>query len=159
LNRFYKKNILIKEYWCINKFYWLKLTFCFYLKKKILVSVSFFFKRFTMSNAPNPLDTVIVPVHLKKVNFYKDEKKLHCGYVKIEREDHTLGNIIHHKISQNRKVIFSGYKKTHPLENFILLKIMTDGTLSPLRALENVLYEIYSELSLLEDITKAKLKN
>ncbi|AFP65318.1 ring-box protein 11 (nucleomorph) [Chroomonas mesostigmatica CCMP1168] len=110
-----------------------------------------------MSNTPNPLDAITVPASLKKINYYKDEKKLNCGYIKIEREDHTLGNIIHKNILKNKFVVFSGYKKTHPLEYFILFKIITDGNISPLTAFENVLQDIYIQLSQLETETKMEI--
>lgn len=105
-----------------------------------------------MSNSPNPLESIVLPENLDKIVYYVDEKIENCCYFKIEKEDHTLGNIIHCKLLKEYHVVFSGYKRTHPLEHFIFIKIVTDGSLSPLIILDSVLKDVYIELSCLENI-------
>jgi DNA-directed RNA polymerase II subunit RPB11 len=104
-----------------------------------------------MSNAPNPLESIILPENLKKITYYRDEKIKNCGYFKIEKEDHTIGNLLHSKISKEKHVTFSGYKKIHPLEHYIFLKIITDGFFSPIEVFDTILKDLYIELSFLED--------
>jgi DNA-directed RNA polymerase II subunit RPB11 len=105
-----------------------------------------------MSNAPNALESILLPENLQKIIFYQDEKIKNCGYFKIEKEDHTIGNLLHSKISKENHVIFSGYKKMHPLEHYIFIKIITDGFYSPIEIIDIVLKNLYIELSLLEDL-------
>jgi len=104
-----------------------------------------------MSNTPNVLESLILPEVLQKIIFYKDENNKNCGFFKIEKEDHSLGYLLHSKLSKEKNVVFSGYKKPHPLEHFIYLKIITDGLFSPKEALDSVLKDLYIELSFLED--------
>mmetsp|Transcript_12574 Transcript_12574/g.32439 ORF Transcript_12574/g.32439 Transcript_12574/m.32439 type:complete len:107 (+) Transcript_12574:261-581(+) len=104
-----------------------------------------------MSNTPNALESLVLPETSQKITFYKDEKNKNCGYFKIEKEDHTLGHLIHSKLSKEKNVIFSGYKRPHPLEHFIYLKIVTDGVFSPKDAFDSVLKDLYIEFSYLED--------
>jgi DNA-directed RNA polymerase II subunit RPB11 len=104
-----------------------------------------------MSNAPNPLESLVLPETLQKITFYKDENNVNCVYFKIEKEDHTLGNLIHSKLLKENHVLFSGYKRTHPLDHFIFFKIITDGFISPVEAFDSVLKDLYIELSYIED--------
>ena len=70
---------------------------------------------------------------------------------RIFKEDHTIGNIIHHKLLDLKGVIFCAYKKPHPLEQFIILKIVTDEKITPLQALDSCLKDLYIELSVIEE--------
>jgi DNA-directed RNA polymerase II subunit RPB11 len=104
-----------------------------------------------MSNIPNPLDSILVPENKKKIKIFKKMENENCCYYKIEREDHTLGNLLHSQLLSDKNVLFSGYKKPHPLEHFIILKLITDGKISPNQALDSALKDLYIKLSLIED--------
>ncbi len=105
-----------------------------------------------MSNFPNPLDSVIIPEKKQKLSFLQDKNLKNCGFFKIEREDHTLGNIIHSQLLKNENVLFCGYKRPHPLEHFIIIRIITTGYISPLKAFDIALKDLYIELSYLGDL-------
>mmetsp|Transcript_39352 Transcript_39352/g.80611 ORF Transcript_39352/g.80611 Transcript_39352/m.80611 type:complete len:112 (-) Transcript_39352:3093-3428(-) len=104
-----------------------------------------------MSNLPSPLDSIVVPEKKEKLKFYWDENIKNCGFFKVEREDHTLGNVIFSQLLKDKNVIFCGYKRPHPLEHFIIIKIMTTNEISPLKAFDSALKDLYIELSFLED--------
>jgi DNA-directed RNA polymerase II subunit RPB11 len=105
-----------------------------------------------MSNIPNPLDSILLPENRKKIKILKDTEIKNCHFYKIEREDHTLGNLIHSQLLNDKNILFSGYRKPHPLEHFIIFKIITDGTVSPNEALDCALKDIYIELTQIEDL-------
>jgi DNA-directed RNA polymerase II subunit RPB11 len=44
--------------------------------------------------------------------------------VTIYAEDHTLGNSLRHQLLQDSRVRFAGYKKPHPLEEYIEVKVL-----------------------------------
>jgi len=44
--------------------------------------------------------------------------------VTIYAEDHTLGNSLRHQLLQDSRVRFAGYKKPHPLEEYIEVKVI-----------------------------------
>ena len=52
---------------------------------------------------------------------YKDDTKIaNAGTFTIKNHDHTLGNLIKNELLLDKKnVLFSGYKKPHPLESSI----------------------------------------
>lgn len=58
---------------------------------------------------------------------YTDDLKIpNAGSFKILNEDHTLGNLLKDEILTDvSQVIFAGYKKPHPLEKHVILKIQT----------------------------------
>ena len=58
---------------------------------------------------------------------YKDDTRIpNAGTFKIKEEDHTLGNLLKDELLRDKKnVLFSGYKKPHPLEKYIEVKIQT----------------------------------
>ena len=69
-----------------------------------------------------------------KIKIKKDKNFPYCNYFRITGEDHTIGNILHHKLVRMKEVIFCAYKKPHPLENFIVLKIVTKDNMTPIQA-------------------------
>ena len=48
------------------------------------------------------------------------------------------------------QILFAGYKVPHPLHPYFLLKIQTDGTLTPAAALEQAATKLIGTLSSLE---------
>merc|ERR1712093_771346 len=63
---------------------------------------------------------------------YKDDQKQRfTGAALIQGQDHTLGNVLRHQLLQDGKVRFAGYKKPHPLEEKIEIKVQTNGETAP----------------------------
>nr|UXY87000.1 DNA-directed RNA polymerase II complex subunit Rpb11 [Cryptomonas paramecium] len=87
----------------------------------------------------------------KKIEFHKDNNNLNHGSFRIKNEDHTIGNLIQKQLLKHPDVIFSGYKKFHPLEKYIFLKIITNGHKTPIQVLDSVLKDLYIQFSLLEE--------
>lgn len=52
-----------------------------------------------------------------------DSRQRHTGTLTIKEEDHTLGNIVRYQLLQDPRVRFAGYKKPHPLEEYIEVKV------------------------------------
>lgn len=68
----------------------------------------------------------------------------------IIEEDHTIGNMVRMNLSNDSRVLFAGYRKTHPAVQRIELKIRTDGTITPAEALDNTLSEVVLRLQEIE---------
>jgi DNA-directed RNA polymerase subunit L len=49
----------------------------------------------------------------------------------IQDQDHTLGNCLRYQLLQDSRVRFAGYKKAHPLEEKIEIKVQTNGEIAP----------------------------
>ncbi|CAJ0829277.1 10524_t:CDS:2 [Entrophospora sp. SA101] len=56
---------------------------------------------------------------------HQDNRVENAATFDIQKEDHTMGNLIRHKLLQEPHVIFAGYKVPHPLENNIFLRVQT----------------------------------
>lgn len=89
-----------------------------------------------------------------KIKWKTDPFVPNLGLFRIINEDHTIGNVIHHRLLLLKDVIFCAYKKPHPLEHFIIVKIVTNGKLTPTQALDCSLKDLYIELSLIEEALK-----
>ena len=50
----------------------------------------------------------------------------------------------------DKAVIFAGYKVPHPLEPYFLLKVQTNGTISPSQALKNSCIAVIATVTNLE---------
>lgn len=78
-----------------------------------------------------------------------------AAIIKIEREDHTLANMLRAQLAKDERVIFAAYKVEHPLFANFVLRIQTDEDYSPRDALKNACLSLISEL----DIVKTKFKD
>lgn len=82
----------------------------------------------------------VVPEGVKRVAHARDTRVEHAATLTIQREDHTVGNLLRCSLLRDREVTFAGYKIPHPLEYRMLVKVQTRGRRSPkqvsIRALE-----------------------
>lgn len=91
---------------------------------------------------------------------------MNAGTFKIEREDHTIGNLLRMQLMQDKNVIFVGYKNPHPLEHHILLKVQTSpkptgGTkvpYLPVDALANAVKDLVGEVAILSENLEDDIK-
>lgn len=79
-------------------------------------------------NAPDRYDKFVVPDDLAKVKYVKDPRVPNAATFIIQREDHTLGNILRMQLHRDPHVIFAGYKIPHPLQYQMEIKVQTDGS-------------------------------
>uniref|UniRef100_A0A0E0E810 DNA-directed RNA polymerase RBP11-like dimerisation domain-containing protein n=1 Tax=Oryza meridionalis TaxID=40149 RepID=A0A0E0E810_9ORYZ len=56
------------------------------------------------------------------VSYERDTKIVNAGSFTIEREDHTIGNILRMQLHRDPNVLFAGYKLPHPLQYKILVR-------------------------------------
>lgn len=84
-----------------------------------------------------------------------DTKVPNAAIVRIEREDHTLANMLRAQLARDDKVIFSAYKVEHPLFANFVLRIQTDDDYTPREALKNACLALISEL----DVLKTRFKD
>ncbi|KAL9126933.1 MAG: hypothetical protein Q9217_004091 [Psora testacea] len=85
----------------------------------------------------------------KKVTEEPDTRIPSSSIFTFNKEDHTLGNLLSSRLLQSPHVTFSGYKVPHPLVAQFILRIQTDGTISPRAALMQACKDLVSDLSIL----------
>lgn len=80
-----------------------------------------------------------------------DTKVPNAATLVIEREDHTLGNLLRMQLLEDKEVTFSGYRVQHPLEPAIQVKVQTKTeNPGPVKAVEDALGMLLKELGTIE---------
>ena len=94
---------------------------------------------------------------VKKVSVIKDTKVPSAAMFVIEREDHTLGNMVRCQLLEDDNVLFGGYRVPHPLEPTIQVKVQTrqEGP-TPAQAMHSTLDALLSELNTFEERFKVR---
>ncbi|KAK2072508.1 hypothetical protein P8C59_006858 [Phyllachora maydis] len=67
----------------------------------------------------------------------------------LKKEDHTLGHLLSTFLKQDPHVLMAGYKIGHPNVPEVLIRLQTDGTITPKEALVKVcrqLVKLYGQL-------------
>ncbi|MCJ1451016.1 DNA-directed RNA polymerase II core subunit [Mycoblastus sanguinarius] len=85
----------------------------------------------------------------KKVTEEADTRIPSSSIFTFNKEDHTLGNLLRSRLLQSPHVTFAGYKVPHPLVSQFILRIQTDGSLTPRAALVQSCKELVNDLSIL----------
>jgi DNA-directed RNA polymerase II subunit RPB11 len=68
-------------------------------------------------NAQERYEKFVLPEDVSKVSVKLHESVSNAVYITVEREDHTIGNLIRHQLHRDPEVQFAGYKVEHPLEH------------------------------------------
>uniref|UniRef100_A0AAZ3PKV6 DNA-directed RNA polymerase RBP11-like dimerisation domain-containing protein n=1 Tax=Oncorhynchus tshawytscha TaxID=74940 RepID=A0AAZ3PKV6_ONCTS len=94
-----------------------------------------------------------------RITIIKDTKVPNACLFTLNKEDHTLGNIIRQQLLKDPQVLFAGYKVPHPLEHKIVIRVQTTPDYSPQEAFTNAITDLISELSLLEERFRVAIKD
>ncbi|XP_048374504.1 DNA-directed RNA polymerase II subunit RPB11-a [Sphaerodactylus townsendi] len=110
-------------------------------------------------NAPPAFESFLLFKGEQKITINKDTKVPNACLFTINKEDHTLGNIIKSQLLKDPQVLFAGYKVPHPLEHKIIIRVQTTPDYSPQEAFTNAITDLISELSLLEERFRVAIKD
>jgi DNA-directed RNA polymerase II subunit RPB11 len=101
-------------------------------------------------NAPERYELLVLEDGERKVTAQRDTKIDDAAHFLIQKEDHTLGNLVRHQLLRDPEVLFGGYQVPHPLENFIVIKVQTTPKSTPENALKGALEDLNNELASIE---------
>ncbi|KAF8888630.1 DNA-directed RNA polymerase, partial [Infundibulicybe gibba] len=101
-------------------------------------------------NAPNRFELYVLEDGEKPVEITEDTKIPNAATVKVLKQDHTLGNMLRAQLLSMPQILFAGYKVPHPLHPHFLIKIQTDGTITPQAILEQACTKLIGTMSSLE---------
>ncbi|TFK26120.1 DNA-directed RNA polymerase II [Coprinopsis marcescibilis] len=87
-------------------------------------------------NAPARYELFVLEDGEKPVEVTEDSKIPNAATIKIVKQDHTLGNMLRAQLLSMPQVRFAGYKVPHPLQPYFLVKVQTDGSITPQAAVE-----------------------
>ncbi|XP_033123324.1 DNA-directed RNA polymerase II subunit RPB11-a isoform X1 [Anneissia japonica] len=116
-------------------------------------------------NAPPTFESFILfegekkmPLAFFRITIEKDTKVPNAAIFTVNKEDHTLGNMLRQQLLKDPQVLFAGYKVPHPLEHKFVLRVQTSNDYSPQEAFTNAITDLISEVSLLEERFKVCVK-
>lgn len=110
-------------------------------------------------NAPDRFELFTLAEGQEKVTIITDSKMINTATFIIEKEDHTLGNMLCRKLQRDEKVLFAGYRVPHPLEHKFELKVQGDRSTTPIEAIQRSISSLMDDLSSLEEDLRAELAN
>ena len=108
-------------------------------------------------NAPNRMDSVIIPEGMAKLTATVDGKMPNAKTFRFAREDHTLGHLMRMEMLRDPAVRFAGYKHPHPLENDILVKVQAAPGSTPGAVLSGALKRLETEVTELQSQYRTQL--
>merc|ERR1712002_529723 len=109
-------------------------------------------------NAPPAFESLLLYDGEKKI-IKKDTKVPNAASFTVNKEDHTLGNILRAQLLKDPKVLFAGYKIAHPLEHSFVLRVQTTEDYTPKEAWCNAITDLMSEVSLLEERFRVAIRD
>ena len=111
-------------------------------------------------NAPPAFESFLLSPGEKKISIAKDSTKVpNACLFTLNKEDHTLGNLLNSQLLKDPKVVFAGYMVPHPLEHKVVLRVQTTPDYGPHEAFTNAIAALTTELSLLEERFRVAVKD
>ncbi|EPS25966.1 hypothetical protein PDE_00902 [Penicillium oxalicum 114-2] len=100
-------------------------------------------------NAPDRYEAILLAPGEKKIEVEVDTRLPSAAIFTFHKEDHTLGNMIRSRLLKTAHVTFAAYKVPHPLTPNFLLRVQTDGTITPRTAVVNACQALIKDLGIL----------
>lgn len=131
-------------------------------------------------NAPSRFELFELDAGEAKLTVVEDTKIPNAATITINKEDHTLANMLktlvlplyplddqtndewlNSQLEQLDYVIFSGYRVPHPLEPACVIKVQTNGSKTPIEAVQDACQKLLQTLAEIKrnfqgEIIKAK---
>ncbi|KAK1760856.1 DNA-directed RNA polymerase [Echria macrotheca] len=85
-------------------------------------------------NAPDRFEAILLGPGEKKIQEEMVPGQPNTAEFFVKKEDHTLGNMITSYLKKDPNVLFAGYKAGHPNVPEIMIRIQTNGTMTPKEA-------------------------
>ncbi|KAL1863071.1 hypothetical protein VTK73DRAFT_6473 [Phialemonium thermophilum] len=97
-------------------------------------------------NAPDRFELFLLGDGEKKITEQVFTGMANTSDFILKKEDHTLGNLLSEYLKQAPHVLMAGYKIAHPNVAEVLLRVQTDGTITPREALIDVCKQLVATL-------------
>lgn len=97
-------------------------------------------------NAPDRFELFLLPDGVEKVTVNPDQRMPNAAFIKFEREDHTLGNLLTKQLQQDPRVLYAAYKVEHPLFANFVMRVQTEDGYTPREALRFACQSLIAQL-------------
>jgi DNA-directed RNA polymerase II subunit RPB11 len=109
-------------------------------------------------NAPERSAAFILEDDEEKIEYAADTKVSNAGTFTLNKEDHTMSNLLRMQLLRDPQVKFAGYMHPHPLVHKIHLKIQTTTSqVAPAETLSNETDHLITQVT--DAIEKWKREN
>ena len=108
-------------------------------------------------NQPDRYERFVIPEGKRKAEYERDQKHENTGVYIIQREDHTLGNMLRMKLHEDDSVVFAGYRIPHPLDPVMHVRIQTNGDKAPEDAMKAAIIDLKTEITDLKNKLQAQI--
>merc|ERR1712137_1541055 len=111
----------------------------------------------SLDNKPDVEEIFVLPEGIDKVSSVNDTKLVNAVNYTIEKEGHTVGNLLRMQLLRDPDVIFGGYKVPHPLEYHSVVKVQTSENSTPLDAMTTSIQALRQELKGISDTFESQM--
>eukprot|EP00505_MAST-04D_sp_SCG-Rhode-Island_P006095 Stramenopile-MAST_4_protein_6095 len=109
-------------------------------------------------NAPERKSSFVLDRGQRKITYEADTRIENGGNFVINKEDHTIGNLLVSDLVKNEHIKFAAYQKPHALLTHINLKVATDGAKTPLKVMIESVKNISELLDMVDETFGKELK-
>ncbi|KAI0997487.1 hypothetical protein K3495_g10699 [Podosphaera aphanis] len=100
-------------------------------------------------NAPDRFELFLLGEGEKKCTEAADTRTPNSSVFTINKEDHTLANMLRAQLLKDPHILFAGYKIPHPLFATFELRVQTDGKVSPKDAVVGCCKALVNDLQIM----------
>jgi len=100
-------------------------------------------------NAPDRFELFLLQDGEKKITEKVVTGMSNTSDFLLLKEDHTLGNLLSEHLKQAPHVMMAGYKIAHPNVPEVIIRVQTDGSVTPREALANACKELVAAYGML----------
>ncbi|KAL7625094.1 hypothetical protein AAE478_004308 [Parahypoxylon ruwenzoriense] len=98
-------------------------------------------------NAPDRFDLFILNEDEKKITEKPFAGMSNASDFIILKEDHTIGNLVSEHLKEHPHVLMAGYKVPHPNIPELMIRLQTDGTMTPREVFIDVCKKLVATLA------------
>ncbi|KAJ5092162.1 hypothetical protein NUU61_007032 [Penicillium alfredii] len=85
----------------------------------------------------------------KKIDVESDPRVPDTAVFTFHKEDHTLGNLLRSRLLKTPHVLFAAYRVPHPLTPDFVLRVQTDGEVTPREVVINACHALIRDYGIL----------
>ena len=101
-------------------------------------------------NAPERHQCYLLDDDEKRMTYAADERVRNAGTFTINKEDHTVGNLLRMQLLRDGDTRFAGYQLPHPLEHVCHVKVETTPGRAPVEVMGAAVTDLRQEVELLD---------
>ncbi|KAJ5247037.1 hypothetical protein N7468_002020 [Penicillium chermesinum] len=107
------------------------------------------FSPHSIPNTENRYESILLGPDKNKIDVEIDTRIPNAAIFTFHKEDHTLGNMLRSRLLKTKHVVFAAYRVPHPLTPNFLLRVQTDGEITPRKAVITASQALIKDLAIL----------